>query len=109
MSEVDLSKASRDELAGIIVRQQALINQLERRMGELEGRLRPGGPRRIPGNKPGARPGPREKKAARKPCPHGFTRERVVADRPPAVSIPQTYSSPVAIRLPVQGSGPATL
>ena len=81
MSEFDLSKASRDQLVEIIVRQQAAIGRLERRIAELEEGLKPGGPRRMPGNKPGSsRRGP-EKKEPRKPRPHGFARQRMAPTR----------------------------
>ena len=50
-AEADLRAASREELLGIIARQQGLIAELQRRVKELEGRLIGGGrPRGMPGN-----------------------------------------------------------
>ena len=41
--------------------------------GGLKGKERLG----MPGNNPGARPGPTERKGSRKPRPHGFARQRM--------------------------------
>ena len=54
-TEIDLTTASRDVLIAIIVQQQAVIAELqvmmvrlERRVAELEGQAKPGGPPRMP-------------------------------------------------------------
>ena len=61
---VDLTTASRDVLIAIIAQlqatvleQQRVIERLERRVAELEGQAKPGGPPRMPGLKrpPGSR------------------------------------------------------
>ena len=58
-TEIDLTTASRDVLIAIIVQQQAVIAELqvmmvrlERRVAELEGQAKPGGPPRMPGHQP---------------------------------------------------------
>ena len=80
--------ASREELLevigkleSVIAGQQADIHQLERRVAALEERLKPGGPRGMPGNKPASDRGPKEKKGSRKPRPHGFARQRMTPTR----------------------------
>ena len=93
----DLTTAPREALLAVIARQQAVIDQLQRRIEILEGEAKPGGPKGMPGIKPksgrqqtprekgprekGPREkGPREKgpreKGPRKPRPHGFARLR---------------------------------
>ncbi len=77
-TEVDLRDASREELLGIIARQQALIAELQRRVEELEGRLTGGSrPRGMPGNKIVARRGGRGDSKPRKPRSRGFGRLRM--------------------------------
>ena len=80
----DLKGASREELLEVIGRleaviagQQAVIDQLQRRITALEGGLKGEGRLGVPGNKPGARLGPTERKGSRKPRPHGFARQRM--------------------------------
>ena len=80
----DLKGASREELLEVIGRleaviagQQAVIDQLQRRITALEGGLKGKGRLGMPGNKPGARPGPTERKGSRKPRLHGFARRRM--------------------------------
>ena len=80
----DLKGASREELLEVIGRleaviagQQAVIDQLQRRITALEGGLKGKGRLGMPGNNPGARPGPTERKGSRKPRPHGFARQRM--------------------------------
>ena len=75
--EIDLTTADRDVLIGIIVRQQALIESLEKRVALLEGRVRSDGSRRMPGLKPKAERKPAQPKKPRKPQPHGFARTRM--------------------------------
>ena len=43
-AEIDLSTADRDLLIAIIVRQQAIIERLEKRVAQLEGRDKAGAP-----------------------------------------------------------------
>ena len=57
-TEIDLTTASRDVLIAIIAQlqatvleQQRVIERLERRVAELEGQAKPGGPPRMPGLK----------------------------------------------------------
>ena len=83
--EIDLATANRDVLIGIIVRQQAVIEGLERRVAQLEGQSKSKGWGRMPGlkpkadQKPGQKPGQPEKsgKEPRKPRRHGFARQRM--------------------------------
>ena len=70
-TEIDLRTADRDVLIGIIVRQQAIIERLEKCIAQLEGQAKPKGSRRMPGLKP---------KADRQHVPrnlHGFARARM--------------------------------
>ena len=75
--EIDLATADRDVLIAIIVRQQAIIERLEKRIAQLEGLAKPSGPRRMPGLKPKADRKPAQPKLPRKPRPHGFARARM--------------------------------
>ena len=50
--EIDLKTADRDVLIAIIVRQQAIIERLEKRIAQLEGQAKPSGSGRMPGLKP---------------------------------------------------------
>ena len=83
-TESDLIIADRDFLIAIIAQlqatvleQQRVIERLERRIAELEGRAKPGGPLRMPGleaksaRKPPAQQGPRKQRR------HGFARRRM--------------------------------
>ena len=74
--EIDLSTADRDLLIAIIVRQQAIIERLEKRIPQLEGRDKSEGTRRMPGLKPKAEQRPAQPNKPRKPRPHGFARTR---------------------------------
>ena len=75
--EIDLATADRDVLIAIIVRQQAIVERLEKRIAQLEGPAKPSGPRRMPGLKPKADRKPAQPKLPRKPRPHGFARARM--------------------------------
>ena len=75
-SKIDLRPASREALLAVITQQQAIIDELQRRVAALEGSLKGKGRPGMPGNKPGAKPEPAEKKEPRKPRPHGFSRQR---------------------------------
>ena len=55
-----------------------MIERLERRIPELEGQAKPGGPPRIPGLKPKANRKPSQPKPPRKPRRHGFARARMI-------------------------------
>ena len=79
-----LSAADRDVLIAIIAQlqatvleQQRVIERLERRIAELEGQAKPGGPLRMPDLK--AKPGrqPPVKQLPRKQRRHGFARRRM--------------------------------
>ncbi len=83
-TEVDLSTVDRDVLIAIIAQlqatvleQQRVIERLERRVAELEGQAKSGGPPRMPGHKaksarkPPAQQGPRTQRR------HGFARPRL--------------------------------
>ena len=80
---LDLTTAPREALLAVIARQQAVIDQLQRRIEILEGEAKPGGPKGMPGIKPksGRQQTPREKgpreKGPRKPRPHGFAHLRM--------------------------------
>ena len=69
-TEIDLTTASRDVLIAIIAQlqatvleQQRVIERLERRVAELEGQAKPGGPPRMPGLK-AVRPGSRQRSSS---------------------------------------------
>ena len=48
---MDLTTVDRDVLIAIIAELQAVIERLQRRIAELEGQAKPGGPLRMPGLK----------------------------------------------------------
>ena len=75
--EIDLKTADRDVLIAIIVRQQAIIERLEKRIAQLEGQAKPSGSGRMPGLKPKADRKRAQPKGPRKPRPHGFARTRM--------------------------------
>ena len=75
--EIDLTTADRDVLIDIIMRQQAIIERLEKRVAQLEGRGKSGGSGRMPGLKPRGERKPDQPKKPRKPRRHGFARARM--------------------------------
>ncbi len=83
-ADIDLSAMPREDLLALIAQlqavvqeQQTVIAQLQRRIEALEGKAKPGGPKGMPGIKPQTgQQTPREKQT-RKPRPHGFARQRM--------------------------------
>ena len=75
--EIDLRTADRDVLIGIIIRQQTMIDQLEKRVAQLEGRAKSSGSGRMPGLKPKGDRKPSQSRKPRKRRPHGFARARM--------------------------------
>ena len=76
-TEVDLTTVDRVVLIAIIAELQAVIEQLERRIAELEGQAKPGGPLRMPGLKAKSGRRPPVKQLPRKQRRHGFARRRM--------------------------------
>ena len=76
-TETDLTAADRAVLIAIIAELQVVVERLERRIAELEGQAKPGGPPRIPGLKPKANRKPSQPKPPRNPRRHGFARARM--------------------------------
>ena len=54
-AQTDLRTADREVLIEIIIRQQAIIESLEKRIAQLEGRAKAKGSGRMPGLKPQSR------------------------------------------------------
>ena len=75
--ESDLRTADRDTLIAIIIRQQAIIESLEKRVAQLEGRAKSKGSGRMPGLKPKADGKPTQPRKPRKRRPQGFARTRM--------------------------------
>ena len=75
--EIDLTTADRDALIGIIVRQQFIIERLEKQIAQLEGKAKSKGSGRMPGLKPKSDREPGQPKQPRKPRRHGFARTRM--------------------------------
>ena len=84
-ADIDLSAMPREDLLALIAQlqavvqeQQTVIAQLQRRIEALEGKAKPGGPKGMPGikAKSGRQQTPRER-GPRKPRPHGFARQRM--------------------------------
>ena len=61
--EIDLKTADRDVLIASIVRQQVIIERLEKRIAQLEGSAKARGSGRMPGLKPEADREPAQPKA----------------------------------------------
>ena len=79
--EIDLRTADRDVLIGVIIRQQAIIEQLDKRIAQLEGRAKSGNSGRMPGLKPKGDRKPDQPKKPRKRRSHGFARARMMPDQ----------------------------
>ena len=83
-TDIDLSVMPREDLLALIAQlqavvqeQQTVIAQLQRRIETLEGKAKPGGPKGMPGIKPKSGRRPPQDKGPRKPRPHGFARQRM--------------------------------
>ena len=83
-TEVDLTTADRAVLIAIIAQlqatvleQQRVIERLQRRIAELEGQSKSGGPPRMPGLKPSSGRQPPAQQQLRKQRRHGFARPRM--------------------------------
>ena len=79
--EIDLRTADRDVLIGIIIRQQAVIERLEKRIAQLEGQAKSKGSGRMPGLKPKTDGKPAQAKKPPKQRPHGFARVKTTPTR----------------------------
>ena len=83
-AEIDLFTADRAVLIAIIAQlqatvleQQRVIERLQRRVAELEGQAKPGGPPRMPGLKASSGRKPPAQQQPRKQRRHGFARPRM--------------------------------
>ena len=74
---VDLTTVDRAVLIAIIDELQAVIERLQRRIAELEGQAKSGGPPRMPGLKPSSGRQPPAQQQPRKQRRHGFARRRM--------------------------------
>ena len=83
-TEIDLTTTTRDVLIAIIAQlqatvleQQRVIERLQRRIAEVEGQAKSGGPPRMPGLKPSSGRQPPAQQQPRKQRRHGFARPRM--------------------------------
>ena len=79
--EFDLRTVDWDTLIDIIIRQQAIIDQLEKRIAQLEGQARSKGSGRMPALKPKADRKPVQPKKPLQRRSHGFARVRMTPTR----------------------------
>ena len=77
----DLRTTDRETLIAIIIRQQAIIEHLEKRVAQLEGRAKSKGSGRMPGLKTQAERRPNQPRKPRKRRPQGFARTRMTPAR----------------------------
>ena len=80
-AQTDLRTADREVLIDIIIRQQAIIERLGKRIAQLEGRAKAKGSGRMPGLKPKADGKPAPSRKPRKPRSRGFARTRMAPTR----------------------------
>ena len=78
---IDLRTGDRDVLIGIIIRQQAIIERLEKRVAQSEGKGKSGGSGRMPGLKPKGDGKTDQPKKPRQPRRSGFARTRMTPDQ----------------------------
>ena len=83
-TEIDLTAADHDvlfsviaELPATVLEQRRVIERCERRIAELEGQIKPGGPSRMPGLKTKSGRQPPAQQAPSKQRRHGFARPRL--------------------------------
>ena len=76
-TEIDLRAADRDTLIAIIIRQQAIIDQLEKQIAQLEERAKSGGNRQMPGLKPKTVREPAQPRQPRQRRRYSFARVRM--------------------------------
>ena len=80
-AQIDLRTADRAVLIDIIIRQQAIIESLEKRTAQLEGRAKAKGSGGMPGLKPQTDRKPAQSRKPRKPRARGFARTRMAPTR----------------------------
>ena len=76
---IDLKNADRDTLLDLIARQQTIIEKLEKRIAQLEGRIKAKSSGRVPGLKLKAERKLVHPKGPRKPRSQGFARTRMTS------------------------------
>ena len=79
--EIDVRTADWDVLIAVIVRQQVIIERLEKRIAQLERSATARGSDRMPGLKPKADREPAQPKGPRKRRLHGFARARMTPNQ----------------------------
>ena len=102
--EFDLRTVDWDTLIDIIIRQQAIIDQLEKRIAQLEGQARSKGSGRMPALKPKADRKPVQPKKPLQRRSHGFARVRMT----PTGRWSMWLSSVPTVSSDCPAAGPAT-